>query len=524
LAPVSADNRFACKPLTDKGVWRSVSVLVRDPGKFPCISLLKQGPPPARAKKRFANSRQWDTQSDMISDRDRTALAPVFWLAMGLAAVTAAAAILTRRDLVYDGSHYLLGALAGQNFALVEPARHATQMLQQCFAVLGSRLGIRDLWTLGLLFSLGCSGWPVVLTVLCWFVLPRGDKSWIAGPLLNLVFAVPATNFIGIGEGIIASCLLWLALLLIEFRSWSPLGALACMLAAAACAFSHEAAVLCLLVLALAAGMRVSGAKGFCRVSLFLTAAIALAGAGNMARWIVVPRSAVERGDFFVSLLGGFIGTSLAPNIPALASAVAAAGCIAALLWKGTRARTAAIAAIAIVAILFVALAADPGQLVAPSRYFAARGLPVILTTLLAVVFLSLRHRGSTPAPFATPPVLAIVLSLAVAQAGTQLVMTAQWASYVSALRGLVRTTTGVVTYATAMKRLDPDGARFRRELLAHWSVEPLSILLAPQGRVRALVEASPQARWVPYDPANPATLPHAPGLDFSSFAPRPVK
>jgi hypothetical protein len=102
--------------------------------------------------------------------------------------------------------------------------------------------------------------------------------------------------------------------------------------------------------------------------------------------------------------------------------------------------------------------------------------------------------------------------------------MTAQWNGYVGALRGLVSTEAGVVTYAAAMKRLDPDGARFRRELLAHWSVEPLSILLAPQGRVGAFVEASPQARWVPYDPANPATLPHAPGLDFSSFAPRPAQ
>jgi hypothetical protein len=460
----------------------------------------------------------------MFPAEDRIELARVYWVAMGLAAITAAAAIFTARDLVYDGSYYLLGAVARQNFQLIEPARHVSQMLQQCFAVLGSRLGIRDLWTLGLLFSLGTSGWPVLLTALCWFVLPRDEKSWIAGPLITLVFAVPATNFIGIGEGIIASCLLWLAFLLIEFRSQSVAGALAGIVATAACASSHESAVLCLLVLALAAALRVSGARGFCRVALFLTAAIALAGAGNMARWILVPRSVIERGDFFVSMLGGFIGTSSAPNIPALASVVAAAGCIAALLLKGRRARAAAITAIAIVGILFVLLAADPGQLVAPSRYFAARGLPVMLTTLLAMLFLLLRRRGVTTAQFATPPVLAIVLGLAVAQAAAQLVITTQWNGYVGALRGLVSTETGVVTYATAMKRLDPDGGRFRRELLAHWSVEPLSILLAPAGRVQAFVEASPQARWVPYDPANPATLPHAPGLDFSSFAPRPVR
>jgi hypothetical protein len=457
----------------------------------------------------------------MVAGGTRNGLAWVFWLAMGLAAVSAAAAIVTGRDLVYDGSYYMLGAVARQDFQLIEPARHVSQMLQQGFAVLGSRLGIRDLWTLGLLFSLGTSGWPVLLTVLCWFVLPRDGKSWIAGPLLNLVFAVPATNFIGIGEGIIASCLLWLAFLLIEFRSRSLFGGVACILATAACAFSHEAAVLCLLVLALAAALRVPAAQGVARVSLFLTSAIALAGAGNMARWILVPRSAVERGDYFVSMLGGFIGTSSAPNIPALASAVAALGCVAVLLFKGRRARAAAIAAIAIIVILFVVLAADPNQLIAPSRYFAARGLPVMLTTLLAILLLLLRRRGLTPAQFVTRPVLAIVLSLTVAQAATQLVITAQWDGYVRALRGLVGSETGIVTHAVAMKHLDPDGARFRRELLEHWSVEPLSILLAPRGRVQAFVEASPRARWVPYDPYDPAALPHAPGLDWSVFAAR---
>src|ERR1700722_6963974 len=87
----------------------------------------------------------------------------------------------------------------------------------------------RTLGRSGGVFSLGASGWPVLLTVLCWFVLPRDGKSWIAGPLLNLVFAVPATNFIGIGEGIIASCLLWLAFLLVEFRSRSPFGGVVCL-------------------------------------------------------------------------------------------------------------------------------------------------------------------------------------------------------------------------------------------------------------------------------------------------------
>lgn len=460
----------------------------------------------------------------MVPVADRTALGRAFWLAIGLAAVTAAAAILAARDLVYDGSYYVLGIAAQRWFQLYEPARLVPELLQQGFAVAGAKLGIHDLWTLGVLFSLGCSGWPVVLTAACWFVLPRGQKSWSVGPLLNLVFAVPATSFIGIGEGIIASCLLWLAFLLIEFRSRNIVGALACVAATAAAALSHEAAALCLVVIAWAALLRLSDTRGFCRAALLVAALIALAGAADMARWILFPRSAVERGDFLVSMLGGFLGSPSAPNIPALASVVAAVACLAAWFFRGKWARAAAIIAIAIFAVLLAVLVIAPDTAIAPSRFFAARGLPVALTTLLAALFLFARRRGVTPVRFATAPVLAIVLALAVVQAAMQLIITEQWAGYTASLRGLVRSEAGIVPHDRAMRVINPQGARFRRELLESWSVEPLALFLAPEGHVRAFVAAAPGARWVPYDPEKPSMLPRAPGLDWSGFVPHPAQ
>ncbi|HTT83241.1 MAG TPA: hypothetical protein VMF67_07155 [Rhizomicrobium sp.] len=455
---------------------------------------------------------------------DRTLLVPVFWMAVALAIVPAAWAILASRDLVYDGAYYLLGIAARGTFQLFEPARLMPQILQQGFAVAGARLGVRDLWTLGVLFSLGASGWPVLLTMLCWFVLPRGQKSWIAGPLLNLVFAIPATNFIGISEGIIASCLLWLAFLLVEFRATSPAGALACIAASVACTAAHESAVLCLLVIALAARLHLRDTKGFCRAAMLLVALVTLAGAGNMLRWILFPRSAVERSDFLMGMLGGFFGSPLAPNIAALASTIAAVGCAAAWIFSAKRPWVAVIVTIAMLVILFAVLAAEPAEAIAPSRLFAARGLPVALTTLFAALFLWLRQQGMTPARFAGAPVLAIVLSLAVVQAAMQALATAQWNGYVGALRQLVSTQVGVISHKSAMRFVDPQGYRFRRELLQSWSVEPLSLVLAPQGRVQAFIMAAPQARWVPYDPGKPSTLPHVPGLDWSGFVLRAVR
>jgi hypothetical protein len=117
--------------------------------------------------------------------------------------------------------------------------------------------------------------------------------------------------------------------------------------------------------------------------------------------------------------------------------------------------------------------------------------------------------------------VLAILLSLAIFQSAAQAVITGRWLSFVHALGGLVSTQSGIIPHTLAMQRLDPQGSRFRRELLESWSVEPLAILLAPHGRVQAFVEGAPQERWVPYDPRKPSKLPAAPGLDWSHFTPR---
>lgn len=448
-------------------------------------------------------------------------LAKVFWAAVVLGALAAVPAILTARGLAYDGAYYLLAVATRGQFQLWEPARHCVQFLQQIFAFAGDRLGIHDLWTLGILFSLATAGWPIVITTLCWFALPRGQKSWIAGPLLNLVFAIPATSFIGIGEGIIASCLLWLAFLLVVFRIEKPWGAFAAVAAVAVCTDAHESAVLCLVAIALAAAVQFRRTTGLRRAVVIVAVLVALAGAAYMLRWIVFPRSVIERGDFLFGILGGFVGTRGAPNLPALASLFAFAAILLALLSPRI-ARWAAAAAVLVIVCLAAYLWLAPDEAISPSRYFAARGLPIVVTTILMLAFLYLQRLGQTPARLATGPVLFIVVALAAAQAADQLAITRAWDGYVRVLRALVSTESATIPHARAMVALDPAGGRFRREMLEHWSVEPLSILLAPGGRVQAVVMPAPTARWIPYNLHQLETLPRGNALDWSQFRVRP--
>ncbi|HEY3777194.1 MAG TPA: hypothetical protein VGL35_03980 [Rhizomicrobium sp.] len=457
----------------------------------------------------------------LLSETREAALSKVFWVALALSALAAVPAILSAQGLVYDGAYYLLGVAAHGQFQLWEPARHSVQFLQQIFAFVGGKLGIHDVWTLGILFSLATAGWPIVIAALCWFVLPRGQKSWIAGPLLNLVFAIPSTSFIGIGEGIIASCLLWLAFLLVAFRMGKPTGALAAVVAVGVCTVVHESAALCLVAIGFAAVLQIRRTTGFCRASAVVAAILAFAGAAYMLRWIVFPRSTIERGDFLSGLLGGFVGTAGAPNVPALASLLAGVAMVIAPIRERLARWVVAIAVLGLVCqVAFLWLA--PDEAISPSRYFAARGLPVALTTVLMLAFLYLGRSGRTPVHFATGPVLAIVLSLAAAQAAGQLAIARAWTGYVQGLRALVSSESGTIRHAAAMAALDSRGGRFRREMLEHWSAEPLSILLAPGGHVRAVVQPAPTARWIPYDPHDRAKLPRAPGLDWSRFYARP--
>ncbi len=146
------------------------------------------------------------------------------------------------------------------------------------------------------------------------------------------------------------------------------------------------------------------------------------------------------------------------------------------------------------------------------------------ISTLLSMLFLLLRSRGSRPTRLATRPVLTIVLGLAITQAAAQSVITERWDAYVHNPRGLLLAHEGVISHALAMEVLDPGNTRLRRELLESWSVEPLSIVLARRGHVTAVVEPASKARWIPYRFDDPATLPQAPQLDWSGFAPRPAR
>lgn len=466
----------------------------------------------------------------------RLSIPRIFGLALIAGTVSALYAALQSRDLNTDSALYLLGAIRAQGLAFFEPARKSVQFLQQSFSFLGFQSGVTDLVTLGKLQTLGMQGWPLLLTGLGWFLLPPAQKGWILGPLLNIAVIIPITNFVGIGEGVIASCVMWLLFFLLEFgpERWPNLFAAAALTLVGF--YLHEAAFPFMLGIGVLAALRAHAAHGPKRLFLGLIALLAIAAAYNLV-YLTLHRPGASYGPallrglpFIGGLLGEFLVTfqprAMGIHLPAVA-AIAVLACLLAVHFprrntpeqRARRLRTLTRAALFFFALVSLAFLAVPAWVITWPSAFAARGWPIVATMALTVTIHLLRRAGWTPDQLTPPPIRLILLAIIPLHFIIQTAMTRQWASYQRDVAALVASRDGIIAWRDASDYLDPNHEYFRGALIWHWSIEPLSIVLAPAGRVRAVIDARPEVRWKPFRPDDPATLPLcARGLDWSRY------
>jgi hypothetical protein len=458
--------------------------------------------------------------------QDRPGIGALFCFALAAAGVAALHAGVEARDLNADGSYYLLYAVSSGGLALIEPARQTVQFLQQSFSFAAYLLGVTDLLTLGRLLSLGIQGWPVLLTGLCWFALPRGEKAWILGPLLNIAVVIPATSFWGIGEGIIASCLMWLLFFLVEFDGAGRWRLPAAVALAGACFTLHEAAFPFMFGLALLAGARASEARGLRRVCFILVALLAIAAAIHLLYLVIYPRDAANRDDFLHSLLTVITPQRFVTNLPTFAG-LAVGLCLLLAHFPVYRSEEQrqrlllraswwSIGFFAVVAGLFLAI---PEWITFTIGFHAARGLPVMATTVMAGAIHLLRRSGKAPDRLAPIPVRRVIAAIIPMHLVIQTVLTTQWASYRHDLSALVAARDGIIAWDAASSVLNSQQSRVRSKMVLDSTTHSLAIILAPEGHVRSIVDAPPNSAWTAYRLDDPATLPLcARGLDWSPY------
>jgi hypothetical protein len=222
------------------------------------------------------------------------ALPLLFGLVIVLLIAAAFVASIYGRGLFNDGAYYLYRVAERENFYLVDPARTTVQVLRQAPVVLLSKIGGFSLMTRGQLLSFAMLALPALLVALCWFIAPADRKAWTLLPLLSLLTGFCTTTLEAVGEGSIAVSYFWILLFLFVFRTRDAPSQILFLLLCIPAFQTHEGAFPLMLVMLLAAALRVWEKQTWTTaVFLGVSAVIFLAILVYQIEWVIHPRQRV---------------------------------------------------------------------------------------------------------------------------------------------------------------------------------------------------------------------------------------
>ncbi len=444
----------------------------------------------------------------------------VFLSAIILSTATMLYSASEMRGMFADGSNYTVHILASEDFYLLEPARKLAQVLQQSFLIIGIRSGVTDLPTLARLFTLGALGWPIILTGSCWLLLPREEKEWIIGPLINLVALIPMTSLAAIGEGMIASCLLWMIFFLVLFRANSSWGVILAISLTALGAVTHESAAIFFVGIAAIALTRMRRGSAVERLKQFAISAAAIWSACYLVSVILHPRDPANVGDFLIGIFATAFVELQGVNLTAVVTIVA---CIS-LFWimraqdKGELIQPIVLSSVSFFVLVAALLLFIPEWTITPVAQFSGRGWPVLGTTLLSFGLWSGWRSGAKPEFLLSKPALVVLSGLLLTQSVAQIMMTRQWANTLGTVTRIIERREGRVPWQTALEITAPRNPLLWTEMTWYSEIQALSLLLAPQGRVHTLIDSSPSERWKPLQLDAPESLPKSRFWDAAPY------
>ena len=143
-----------------------------------------------------------------------------------------------------------------------------------------------------------------------------------------------------------------------------------------------------------------------------------------------------------------------------------------------------------------------PEWTVTPVAQFSGRGLPVLGTTLLSFGLWAGWRSGVKPEFLLSKPALLVLFGLLLTQSVAQIMMTRQWANTLGTVTRIIERREGRVPWQTALETAAPRNPLLWKEMTWYSEIQALSLLLAPQGRVHALIDA-PTLREVETVPAR---------------------
>src|SRR5262249_12861234 len=302
----------------------------------------------------------------------------------------------------------------------------------------------------------------------------------------------PMTSLAAVGEGMIASSLLWLTLFLVLFRTHTVPGAVCAISLAALGALTHESAAVFFVGIAGIAIMRLRGAGPVASMTHLAIFTAATWSAGYLVSAVLCARDPINRGDF---LIGMFALAFIEQNGLSLTAVATIVSCFS--ISRIVRAQNKGEATQPILqrAVIFFVLTAAlllffPEWTITPLAQFSGRGLPVLGTTALSFGLWWACRRGAKAELLLSTSALLVLCGLLFTQSVAQIMMTRQWAGTVSTVTRIIERSEALVPWQTALAAAAPVNPVLWKEMTWYSQIQTLSLLLAPYGRVHTLIDA----------------------------------
>jgi len=434
-------------------------------------------------------------------------------------------AIAEQQALFADGAAVLLRAVSAQSVSSLDKNRIIADALFQWPVLVASWLGVTDLETLSYLLGVGYHYLVVVSLPIAWCLLPRERKALMLFPILSLLFGWMGSSFLAIHQANALALWFWPVFFAVLFQpAERARDVMLLIVLALPMVGLYDTIVVLGPLLAAVAGWRWLRQPAAPHRWVWVALAVWFIVAAAIALgFILFPRSAGNRANFIWSLSSGAFlvgadGSSV--NWP-LALALLGVPLLVLAAWRPawlSAARWVWLPPFLLFAV-FVAFA----PIVSPSTFLPvlrvyARAFAGFLPAGLAILVLVGEARGWQPSE-ATRSSLLLVLSLiAVAQITWHFVATAQWAGYLTIFRATLAERPGLIAFESTPMAKPTIGNQVLLRLSWGWTNPWLSVALAPQGRVSAII-ATPGGRSAgTLDPTRATGLPPIAGVDYSDY------
>lgn len=438
----------------------------------------------------------------------------MLWVTFGIVTVQAVLLIVEQVQLYGDGSAYLYWLLRSRRPLAFAANRRFANLVTEIPVVFALRAGLTDVGVASRLFGAGVY-LPLIVSLGLCIWLARERLELMLFPLLSAVAVTSNTDFLIISESNVLVALFWPLLFLFTLRrEWSGWTFALAFLLAGPTLLCYESMVFIGPILVALAVWRAAEMRRACdamRARRFLFFAFYFAmGILVGAWWIMHPRDErnfrlfLQATRFYQDGLGHVHWLGILSFVGLLLTA-------AALLFRRWPKIVGwvLIAAFA-VACAFAALAPAmwPSSF-APKLHARARVLNAYLAPLLGIAYLLAWRRPLRPERLRHA--FAIVAILAAAQLVWHAGAARRWTQYLDAFRAEVATKHGIVPHQETVLSRQPYNVIF-----TSWALPVMSILMAPDGRVQAMIQSPNPTEWQPVYPEKIESLPDLSRYGFS--------